>query len=339
MERSSGFSAIQFIGTQRSGSNLLRVMLNQLPEISAPHPPHILKTFFPLLEHYGDLRIDGNFFLLLSDICEWVNLNPVPWEGVHFNPIQLSKMCDQRNLVEIFRRIHEIKAQYDGARYWCCKSMESVYYTHGIEDAGIHPVYIFIYRDGRDVALSFLKAIVGPKHIYHLARKWKKEQELSLKLKAELPRERFISVKYEELIARPENVMQGICSQLNITYRESVMDYFHSRESVNTASSGTMWKNVIKPILRNNHHKYLKELTQEQIQIFEFVARDILLELGYTLFESPSAFSFHKSDIEKFDLENQETIKKSLQLADIEDIAKRKPQEDLLIRIKRRTQT
>ena len=38
----------QFIGTQRSGSNLLRLMLNQLEGIYAPHPPHILKTFYPL---------------------------------------------------------------------------------------------------------------------------------------------------------------------------------------------------------------------------------------------------------------------------------------------------
>ncbi len=32
---------IFMIGTQRSGSNLLRLMLNQLPEIAAPHPPSL----------------------------------------------------------------------------------------------------------------------------------------------------------------------------------------------------------------------------------------------------------------------------------------------------------
>lgn len=33
---------IFMIGTQRSGSNLLRLMLYQLPCIAAPHSPHIL---------------------------------------------------------------------------------------------------------------------------------------------------------------------------------------------------------------------------------------------------------------------------------------------------------
>ena len=39
---------IFMIGTQRSGSNLFRLMLNQLPEIAAPHPPHILIRLMPL---------------------------------------------------------------------------------------------------------------------------------------------------------------------------------------------------------------------------------------------------------------------------------------------------
>ena len=43
------------IGTQRSGSNLLRLMLNQQPAIASPHPPHILERFMPLLPLYGNL--------------------------------------------------------------------------------------------------------------------------------------------------------------------------------------------------------------------------------------------------------------------------------------------
>ena len=47
---------IQMIGTQRSGSNLLRVMLDGIREIAAPHPPHILQRFLPLLPKYGEME-------------------------------------------------------------------------------------------------------------------------------------------------------------------------------------------------------------------------------------------------------------------------------------------
>jgi hypothetical protein len=70
------------IGTQRSGSNLLRLMLNQLNGVSAPHPPHILERLMPLLPAYGDLTIVSNFEKLIEDVCTLVETNPVPWTGV-----------------------------------------------------------------------------------------------------------------------------------------------------------------------------------------------------------------------------------------------------------------
>ncbi len=311
-------------------------MLNQLPEISAPHPPHILKTFFPLIPRYGDLNDDVNFRSLVIDVCEWVNRNPVPWQGISFEADRIMAGCTQRNLVEIFRRIYELKAIEEGATYWCCKSMESVYHIKEIEEAGVHPYYLFIYRDGRDVALSFLKAIVGPKHVYHLGKKWNLEQELSLRVKDIVSPGRFIEVKYEELLAHPRLVLKGICEKLGVTYNESMMDYFHSEESLNTATSGQMWKNVAKPILSNNHHKYLKELSMEQIRIFEGVAHPMLTALGYPLLTDISQVKLTEADIAQFEQENAKGVADALSKADPLDRLKREPQESLLRQIENR---
>ncbi|WP_372521940.1 sulfotransferase, partial [Sulfuricaulis sp.] len=63
---------IFMIGTQRSGSNLLRLMLNELPRIAAPHPPHILQRMLPLVPNYGDLEKRENFAQLVEDVCRLV---------------------------------------------------------------------------------------------------------------------------------------------------------------------------------------------------------------------------------------------------------------------------
>ena len=47
---------LYIIGTERSGSNLLRVILNAHADIDVPHPPHILKYFHALAPGYGDLK-------------------------------------------------------------------------------------------------------------------------------------------------------------------------------------------------------------------------------------------------------------------------------------------
>jgi sulfotransferase family protein len=330
---------IQFIGTQRSGSNLLRVMLNQFPEISAPHPPHILKTFFPLLPLYGNLQEKQNFETLVQDVCDWVNANPVPWTGIVLTWENILAKCTERNLIEIFKVIYQEKALLDGAQIWCCKSMESIYHIREIEETGLRPFYIYIYRDGRDVALSFKKAIVGPKHIFHLAKKWKIEQDLSLKVIQGMDEARFIKINYEEFISHPEKTVEEIGSKLNLSVSASAYHYYHSSESHNTATAGRMWANLSKPVMADNFNKYKKELTEEEIRIFEIVAGDTLAALGYETAFWPfsGAPTFLAAELAEFDRVNKNLMALAIQSADSDELEKRKPQEVLLEKILNRS--
>ena len=276
------FTAVQMVGTQRSGSNLLRLMLNQLPEISAPHPPHIIERFMPLLSGYGDLSFSSNFRNLVADVCQLVAFNPVVWPSMKLNADALLKRCEEPTLVEITRVIYEEKARSEGARIWMCKSMSNIHFVNDLETS-LQPLYIFLYRDGRDVACSFKKAIVGEKHVYHIAKQWKAEQNKCLALQDYISEERFIAVCYEKLIANPEKELRKICTFLGVEYHPDCLQYFGSEEAKNTASSGDMWQNVEQRVLSGNFNKYRKELSADEIKLFETVAGDALVKLGYDL--------------------------------------------------------
>lgn len=324
------------IGTQRSGSNLLRVMLDAIDEIAAPHPPHILQRFLPLLPYYGDLSVGANFTRLSDDVCELVRLNPVPWEGVEIDANAIRQACRRPTLYDLFRAIYETASRQTGTAYWLCKSMKNVFYAEGIESTGLRPYYLYLYRDGRDVALSFKKAIVGEKHIYALAQNWKKDQEEALHLEARTPRDHFFSVSYETLIASPEEVLRSFCDFLRVPYSDKAMEYYKSRESENTAVAGQMWSNVTKPILKNNTRKFLKELSSKEIAIFESVAGETLEKLGYDLCTPADQRTsrFSPEEIQAFEAENNRLKRLFRQGADSDDLEKRRPQEELIGRIK-----
>lgn len=326
------------IGTQRSGSNLLRVMIDGIDAITAPHPPHILQRFLPLLPLYGDLSVPDHFRQLAEDVCELVRVNPVPWEGVTIDTEAILAECKAPTLYELFRVIYETAARQHGASYWLCKSMKNVFYAEGIEQTGLRPYYIYLYRDGRDVALSFQKAIVGEKHIYALAQNWRNDQEEALCLKASTPADRFFSLSYEALVADPEGMMRKVCRFLGVDYTDRVMEYYKSRESENTAIAGKMWSNVTKPILKNNTRKFLHEMPAEEIAIFESVAGETLQKLGYELCTPASARrnSFTDAEIERFKEENIRLKQLFNKQVDPADLEKRRPQAELLERIKRR---
>lgn len=327
---------IQMIGTQRSGSNLLRLMLDGIGGIFAPHPPHILQRFLPLLPHYGDLTDETAFRRLVGDVCELVRLNPVPWEGIALDSGMIRQACRRQTLYEVFRAVYDTGASQAGTPYWLCKSMKNVFYAEGIEATGLQPFYVYLYRDGRDVALSFKKAIVGEKHIYALARGWKRDQEEALRLEARTPSGRFFKVSYEELIASPQAVLRRLCDFLRIPYCEKAMDYYKSRESLHTANAGQMWSNVAKPILKNNTRKFLNELSSEEIAIFESVAGDTLQKLGYELCTPSERLrtSFSAGEIESFEKENVRMKQLFRQQADPADLEKRRPQEELIRQIR-----
>lgn len=322
------------IGTQRSGSNLLRLMLNESPEIAAPHPPHILKVFFPLLPYYGDLAKEENFDKLVADTCEFVQKNPVEWE-IQPTFAQVKPMCKYPTLMEVMRSIYELTAIAKKAKYWCCKSMANVEFLPQIHADLPAAKYIYLYRDGRDVALSFTKAFVGEKHVYAIAKQWAKDQELALHFQAICPQNQFFMLKYEDFIENPVLELQRLCQFLEIPYLESMMQYHQSKESQRTADSGEMWKNVVKPVIKQNKQKFLKELSQEQITIFEKVGGAYLTKLGYEcVHENSDLPYFTAEEILIFEAENiarKQAIRKELSA---EELGKRAAQEALIQRIK-----
>lgn len=326
------------IGTQRSGSNLLRVMLDGLDGVTAPHPPHILQRFLPLMDKYGDLNDDNNFLQLAKDICELIRLNPVPWEGISLDAHAVVSACKGRALFDIYRAVYEAAARQHGASVWVNKSMKNAYYADGIEATGLRPKYIYLYRDGRDVALSFQKAIVGEKHVYAIAQAWMKDQEEALSLKLRTPAERFYSMSYERLTAEPEDVVRELSAFLGVTYSAKALDYYKSDESRSTAAGGEMWRNVTRPVMKHNTRKFLTEMPSADIAIFESVAGATLTKLGYELVTPQSKLrsSFSEEEISGFMQENARLKQAFGKSASAEDIEKRRPQAELLKRIAHR---
>jgi hypothetical protein len=314
---------IFMIGIQRSGSNLLRLMLNELPEIAAPHPPHILQRMMPLVPRYGDLEKNETFSLLVDDVCRLVELNPVPWEGVVLERGDVAARCRKRSLVAVFGAVYDVMAEAWGAKTWCCKSLANISYLPEIEDYFPEAKYVYLYRDGRDVAVSFSKAVVGEKHFYHIAKEWNEAQQLALNFRKKVPVSRFFNLSYEELTADTEKTVRDLCGFLGVGYKPSMLEFYKSGEAKRAASASNLWENVANPVMKNNSRKFLKEARESDIQIFESVAGDSMDSLGYErLFaKKGKELDFGPGDIRRFDAENKklkDEIRKRIDPADLE---------------------
>lgn len=330
------------IGTQRSGSNLLRLMLNQLPEVSAPHPPHILQRLMPMLPGYGDLAEEAAFMRLVDDVCQLVELNPVPWEGVALDRAQVARRCAERSLVAVMGAVYDIMAMQRDARTWCCKSLANIHYLNDIENHFHEGArYLYLYRDGRDVAVSFRKAVVGEKHFYHIAREWGATQQVALGMRERIGPKRFIGLRYEDLTAQPESTMRRLCDFLGYRYTPAMLNFYQTDEAKKAAESSQLWGNVTTPIMAGNSRKFLTEASAADIRIFELVAGDVLEALGYDRVQTQRGEKGHFSELElrSFDAENQRLKDEVLSAVNPEDLKRRDRQAGLIQQIRQRQQT
>lgn len=328
------------VGEQRSGSNLLRVMLGQADEIAAPHPPHILQRMMPLMPAYGDLEDPDAFALLVDDVCRLVERNPVPWENItRFDRTDIARRCRKPSLIAVFGAVMDVYAEANGKSKWLCKSMTNIRYAKELEAYFGHPKYIYLYRDGRDVALSFMKAVIGDKHPYVIAQKWAELQRLCLSEREQAP-ERVFSICYEDLTADPETVLRRLCVFLGIRFKEAMLESHVSTEAKRTAEASSLWENLTKPIMRDNTKKFLKELPEEAIRIIESVSGDCLDELGYerVYVQAGQEIYFDDDEVAQFHAKNRALIRQRRAATDPDDLERRQRQEQVLDEVLTRLQ-
>jgi hypothetical protein len=270
------------VGTERSGSNLLRSILDAHPNISIPHPPHIMLELAHLEPRYGDLSLDRNFRRLINDAVRTVELHFAPW-GIQVDRELVFKEAVARNLYCIKRAIYEQYMRAKGKPRWGCKSTFMIHHTEVVRKYHKTPKFIHLVRDGRDVAVSARDSVFNNFHPHYVSQLWTNQQRIAIKLSKELPADLFMTVRYEELTSDPEGQVRRICDFIKEDYAPQMLNYSSRSDSAALAGMSKSWENLAKPIMANNTKKYRTKLTADEIFAVERNAYPELLHFGYTL--------------------------------------------------------
>lgn len=168
-----------------------------------------------------------------------------------------------------------------GKKKWGLKDPKLTYSLKCIEKWFPDSKTIIIIRDGRAVANSNMKNKWGvATNAYYAAELWKKEITIQKKFYRD-NRQNCHVVLYENLVENPEKELRNICGFLEEEYSENMLFYYKEPGYV---AMSKLTENTFKELDKNIVDKWKNNLTRYQIDIFESVAGDVLLEHGYTLF-------------------------------------------------------
>ncbi len=269
---------IIILASERSGTNLLRVLLGNHREISAPVAPHFFNNFKRVVGHYGDLNESKNAEKLLDHFIQTANHPFSDWK-LQLDVAQAVKNEALNSLEKVFDSVYRNYAKLEGNNSYVVKDNDMFDHVELTErlngDNSVY--YIHLYRDPRDHAASWLKTPLFLHSTYDIAVKWDAEQS---KIRQCGKKVSVYRVSYESLIGNPESTMTGILEHLGLPVDPNC---FGTNVDNEESKRNVFWKNLSKPIIKDNKKKYLDTIPKNELKILETICKDNMLDLGYEL--------------------------------------------------------
>jgi hypothetical protein len=262
------------VGCPRSGTGLVRDLLRSHPRLSLPPESHFIPVYHRAFGHPAsdrEARALGKRILELRRVRAWgVDLEPAAFDG-----------C--RSFADVVARVYEAFARREGKPRWGDKTPQYVAEIPLLLELFPSARVVHVIRDGRDVALSWIRAPFGPGNVYAAAGAWVRYVSAGRRQRED---ERYGEVRYEDLLDDPRATMAALCELVGEEPSDEVpRPDLGARRMWGLRRYAGEWQALAarEEIVRHNHGKWRGSMTLADRTVFESVAGELAAELGYPL--------------------------------------------------------
>lgn len=281
------------IGSPRSGTTLLHQMFDHHPAFALPFESKYIVVFNNNLSEFGDLRDVKNREALIISIEKfmrnaWLERDHSEWiPGLAAAAPRLAAEAapSYSGVMEV---IYKYFSEQRGRERWgdkmatfrrCMPVVFELFPTARI---------VHIIRDGRDVASSLLPLSFGPNTAYVAAKKWRNFVEHGLDFAARHPLQVY-TLRYEDLVDDPEKYLREICEFIGEPFNEEMLQFHKSGTS--RVPRKEIHGQLNKPVNKERAARWKRDLTADQVRVFEAVAGPVLDRLNYEVVNSEAKLS------------------------------------------------
>ena len=280
-------SPIFIIGTERSGSNLLRLVLDSHSQIAIPHPPHFMRYFAPIAASYGDLTREPNRRALVRDVLRLQRTHIHPWE-VSIDEDQVVSSASP-SLFGVVAAVYEQYRIGAGKPRWGCKSTFMVDHVDQALDEYPAGRFVWLVRDPRDVAASARRSVFSHFHPHLTALLWQEQQVRAAAAQDAHGPARVHLLRYEDFVSRPREEVERLCRFLDVPLEPAMLTHDRSASARQTASLSESWQNASRPVNASSVGRHAHGLSPEERAMVELAAGAMMTRLGYSI-AAPAAF-------------------------------------------------
>lgn len=279
------------IGRPRSGTTLLRTLLDGHPRIKVPPEyPVVLGLFnqFGKVKKWDQAVFEAFFeafkrplpsdnwqynYLRINESALWEELRRLP-EDVTFERVF---KCFYMHYTSIFPGKEDVT--YVGDK-------NPIFATYPFRLRRIFPNarFIFITRDYRDNFLSVRRFKFEAPVIGLQAFRWKYTGKLALRFMERFP-EQSLHIRHEDLIDNPGNTLKVVCDFLGLQYNRVMFDYPLYKDKIAEIVDSSLLEQfhggLSKPVNDSSSRKWKTGLTGNEICAADMVVGWYAEKLGY----------------------------------------------------------
>jgi hypothetical protein len=282
------------VGAPRSGTTLLRLMLDSHPDLAIPPETGFLAIAGDL-SNEPEETMRETFFRRVTRFPE----EAPGWDdfGIDASDFWKTLMAIQPfSIADGYRAFYRTYAARAGKSRWGDKTPTYTEYLATIQRVLPEARFVHVIRDGRDVALSLRHMWFTPgRDIESLARTWRRSVTTA---RAQAPECRhYLEVRFEALIVRPVDVLSTVCAFLDLSYSESMLDY-HRRAPARLAEHRSRFRTdgtlvvshetrlaqqslTMRPPETDRVGVWSRDMNEDEQSRFRSIAGDLLEVLGY----------------------------------------------------------
>jgi hypothetical protein len=272
------------VGCQRSGTTLLQRMLDHHPQLAVGYDSHFIPRPIKRFPIGFDPPLTARLVERVRRFPRFSRLG-IPETAVDEAATSArTYRAFVSNLYTAFGRLHGKPYAGEKSPGYC----RHLPLLHGLFP---HARTIHIIRDGRDVALSILDWGKGPTKLELFQREpaaacalwWLRDVTTGRRSGADLGPDRYHEIRYEDLVARPEDAMRELTAFLDLPYDDATVR-FHEGKTRERAGRSTKaaWLPPTQGL-----RDWRTQMSERDLAIFEAIAGEQLAELGYEVGIAP----------------------------------------------------
>lgn len=213
------------VGSDRSGTTMFRLMLNEHSRLHIPRESWFLMDLMDNLPLQGELSgaDRDRAFTLISTHGRWKD-----WPSSDEDLARVFRSLEGATLAELIDSVFRGCGNLEGKPRWGDKTPKYIDEVRRLCVVFPGAKFVHVIRDGRDVCMSLRGFRWQGESIYSIAEYWRDVIFAGKQAEQLLGPEAYLEINYEDIVLEPEASLRLVCRFLGEEYEDRMLDFYEN---------------------------------------------------------------------------------------------------------------